>query len=55
MAREVDGHSDPCTQNVARPTHHRNGGRPPLVEDAETRSKDQPELVQKINLKYVFL
>jgi len=22
MTREVDGHSDPCTQSVARPAHH---------------------------------
>jgi len=30
MTREVDGHSDPCTQIVARPTHHHRE-RPPLM------------------------
>jgi len=30
MTREGDGHSDPCMQSIARPTHHHRG-RPPLV------------------------
>jgi len=30
MTREVDGHSDPYTQSVARPTYHHRG-RPSVV------------------------
>jgi len=45
MTQEVDDHSDPCTQSVTRPTHHRRGW-PPLVglkmqSDANTEMKSQ--------------
>jgi len=45
MTREVDGHSDPCMQSIAKPTHHHRW-RPTLVglkmqSDANTEIKSR--------------
>jgi len=50
MTREVDSHSDPCMQSIARPTHHHRG-RPPLV--------GRPTIEHSVcgvgNLSYIYL
>jgi len=54
MTREVGGHSEPCMQSIARPTHHHRG-RPPLVgltmqSDANTDEKSGKLLLVTIKL-----